>query len=125
MYIEKLDCKIGGDFYDRFAGEWREEPLRLQREIDRHESAERSYMDAGVKRLELAQSAQRLFERQEPRQKHHLLNFLLSNCTWLDGEMTATFRQPFDLLAETTTAATHQKVVTSANSAKSEIWLGD
>jgi hypothetical protein len=36
---------IGGDFYDRFAGEWREEQLRLQREIDRHEAAEQSYMD--------------------------------------------------------------------------------
>lgn len=82
-------------------------------------------MDEGVKLLELAQSAQRLFERQEPRQKRRLLNFLLSNCTWADGEMTATFRQPFDLLAETTTAAARQEAVTMANSAKSEIWLGD
>jgi hypothetical protein len=30
-----------------------------------------------------------------------LLNFLLSNCTWEDGDVVATFRQPFDLLAET------------------------
>ena len=125
MYIDKLDGKIGGDFYDRFAGEWREEQSRLQRAIDRHESAEQSYMDEGVKLLELAQRAQRLFERQEPRQKRRLLNFLLSNCTWADGEMTATFRQPFDLLAETTTAAARQEPVTMANSVKSEIWLGD
>jgi hypothetical protein len=50
----------------------------------------------------LARNAQRLFERQEPRQKRRLLNFVLSNCTWEDGEVVATFRQPFDLLAETT-----------------------
>src|SRR6516225_8091247 len=39
MYVDKLDGKIGGDFYDRFASEWRDEQLRLQREIDRHETA--------------------------------------------------------------------------------------
>jgi site-specific DNA recombinase len=36
-----------------------------------------------------------------------LLNFVLSNCTWEDGEVIATFRQSFDMLAETTTAAAH------------------
>lgn len=125
MYIDKLDGKIGGDFYDRFAGEWCEEQLRLQREIDRHESAEQSYMDEGVQILELAQNAQRLFERQEPRQKRRLLNFVLSNCSWQNGELRATFRQPFDLLAETTAIAARHEAATMANSGKSEIWLGD
>ena len=55
MYIDKLDGKIG-DFFDRFAGEWRGEQQRLQREIDRHETAERSYME-GVQILELARNA--------------------------------------------------------------------
>ncbi|MGD9883259.1 MAG: recombinase family protein [Reyranella sp.] len=125
MYFDKLDGKIGGDFYDRFAGEWREEQRRLQREIDRHQHAEESYMDEGVQLLELAQNAQRLFARQEPRQKRRLLNFLLSNCSWADGEMTATFRQPFDLLAETTAIAAREKAGSDANTAKNEIWLGD
>ena len=80
-----VDGKIGGDFYDQKAGEWREEQHRLQRDIDRHEAAERSYMDEGVQLLELAQNAQRLFEQQEPRQKRQLLNFVLSNCSWDHG----------------------------------------
>jgi site-specific DNA recombinase len=54
MYIDKLDGTIGGDLYDRMAGEWREEQRRLHREIDRHETAEHSYMDEGVQILELA-----------------------------------------------------------------------
>jgi hypothetical protein len=85
MYMDKLDGKIGGDFLDRFAGEWRSEQQRLQRDIDRHETAEQSYMEEGVQILELARNAQRLFERQEPRQKRRLLNFLLSNCSWEGG----------------------------------------
>ena len=123
MYIDKLDGKICGDFYDQMAGEWREEQRRLQREIDRHETAEQSYMDEGVQILELAQNAQRLFEQQEPRQKRRLLNFLLSNCSWEDGEVIATFRQPFDLLAETTAIVARHSAGDTANSAKRENWL--
>ena len=82
-------------------------------------------MGEGVQLLELARNAQRLFERQDVREKRRLLNFVLSNCTWDDGEVVATFRQPFDLLAETTAIAAQSAVDRGANSAKSEIWLGD
>src|ERR1700722_937362 len=54
---------------------------------------------------DLARNAQRLFAKQEPREKRRLLNFVRSNCTWEDGEIVTTFRQPFDMLAETVTAA--------------------
>jgi site-specific DNA recombinase len=50
----------------------------------------------------LARNAQRLFKRQAPREKRRVLNFLVSNCSWENGEVRATFRQPLDLLADTT-----------------------
>jgi hypothetical protein len=125
MYVDKLDGKIGGDFFDKMAGEWREEQRRLQRDIDRHEEAEQSYMDEGMRILELARNAQALFERQPAREKRRLLNFVLSNCSWEDGEVVATFRQPFDLLAETTAIAARSSAGNSGNSSKNEIWLGD
>ena len=53
MYVDKLDGKIGGDFFDKMAGQWRDEQRRLQNDIDRHEEAEQSYMDEGVRILEL------------------------------------------------------------------------
>jgi DNA invertase Pin-like site-specific DNA recombinase len=67
MYTDKLDGKIGGEFYDRMAGQWREEQIRCLRGIERHQEAERSYIYEGVRILELAQNAQRLFERQSAR----------------------------------------------------------
>ena len=82
-------------------------------------------MDEGVQILELASNAQMLFESQEPRQKRRLLNFLLSNCTWDDGKIVPTFRQPFDLLAETNAIAADHKAAATANSVKTEIWLPD
>jgi site-specific DNA recombinase len=122
MYIDKLDGKIGGDFYDQKAGEWREEQRRLQRDIDRHEAAEQSYMDEGVQILELARNAQALFERQPAREKRRLLNFVLSNCSWEDGEVVASFRQPFDLIAATAADAARVEASNEGNSTKSEIW---
>ena len=125
MYIDKLDGRIGGDFFDKMAGEWREEQLRLQRDIDQHQEAEQSYMGEGVLILELARNAKALFERQPAREKRRLLNFLLSNCSWDDGEVVAEFRQPFDLLAETAASGASARADDSGISAKNEIWLGD
>src|SRR5262249_18344656 len=125
MYLDKLDGRVDTTFFNKMSFEWREEQNRCLREIERHESAEQSYMKEGVQILELAQHARRLFERQEPRQKRRLLNFLLSNCTWEDGELVATFRQPFDVLAETTIKAACHGPQDPPLSAKNEIWLGD
>jgi site-specific DNA recombinase len=125
MYLDKLDGRVDSTFFDKMSAQWREEQNRCQREIERHESAEQSYMDEGVQILELARNAQKLFERQEPREKRRLLNFLLSNCCWENAEVVAAFRQPFDLLAQTTAIATRAATSSNANSTKSEIWLGN
>lgn len=125
MYVDKLDGRIGGEFFDRMAGQWREEQSRCLREIERHQQAEQSYMEEGVQILELARNAHSLFERQPAREKRRLLDFVLSNCSWEDGQVVATFRQPFDLLAETTAIAARPKQGTGADLTKSEIWLGD
>jgi site-specific DNA recombinase len=121
MYVDKLDGLIDTAFFDKMSNQWREEQNRCQREIDRHQSADKSYMDEGVQLLELARNAQRLFAKQEPREKRRLLNFVLSNCTWEDGEVVANFRQTFDTLAETTTAAARLEADKTAKSAKNEI----
>ena len=55
--------------------------------------------------------------------EHVLLNFLLSNCTWEDGEVIATFRQPFDLLAEIAVSAGRAAADGTGGLTKTEIWL--
>ena len=73
--------------------------------------------------LTLSSGFSTLFERQPAREKRRLLNFLLSNCTWEDGEVVAIFRQPFDLLAETNTAVARLNAGNGGNSLKNEIRL--
>jgi site-specific DNA recombinase len=104
---------------------WREEQNHCQREIERHQNADETYLAEGVQLLELARNAQRLFAQQEPREKRRLLNFVLSNCTWEDGQVVATFREPFDMLAQTAANANRIESGVTLKAAKTEIWLGN
>jgi hypothetical protein len=123
MYVDKLDGLVDSAFFEKISNQWREEQNRCQRAMDQHRAAEKTYMDEGVQLLELARNAQGLFADQEPREKRRLLNVVLSNCTWKDGEVVATFRQPFDLLAETSMRVASAEASESIKSTKNEIWL--
>jgi hypothetical protein len=93
------------------------------RDIERYQSADQSYLEDGMRLIELAQNAQRLFAKQNAREKRRLLNFLVSNRSWRDGELTATLRQPFDIIAETKAIDAKRKTAGDVSNGLSEIWL--
>jgi site-specific DNA recombinase len=78
MYVDKLDGRVDSVFFGRMSVEWRAEQDRCLTEISGHQSAEQSYFEEGVRILELARNARRLFEKQEPREKRRLLQFVVS-----------------------------------------------
>ena len=47
---------------------WEEAQIRCLSEIALHQGANKSYIDDGVRLLELARNARNLFEKQEPRE---------------------------------------------------------
>lgn len=85
MYMDKLDGRIGNEFFDQKAAEFRGDQGRIMRDIETHQNANRSHIEEGVKMLELAQRAHLLFENQPPAEKRKLLDSVLSNCSWKDG----------------------------------------
>ena len=123
MYVDKLDGRIDNGFFDRKSAEWRAEQDRLLRDVATHQSANRTYIEEGVQLLRLADRAHPLFEKQEPAEKRRLLNFLLSNCVWKDGVLTANYRQPFDMLALAREAAGDTVGGSAAEKASFENWL--
>jgi site-specific DNA recombinase len=93
--VDKLDGRIDAAFFDRMSAEWRRDRERCLRDIERHQDADQSYLEEGVRLLELVRNAQRLFAKQEAKEKCCLLNLLLSNCSWQAGElMTASRNNP-------------------------------
>lgn len=85
MYIDKLDGRVDRSFYAQMSEQWRVEQDKLMQEIALHEAADQCYLDEGMHLLELAQSAQQLFVKQEPSEQRRMLNFVLSNSTWKEG----------------------------------------
>jgi site-specific DNA recombinase len=106
MYVDKLDSNITAEFFEQKAAEWRAEQEQALRAIETHQQANQTYLEQGIRLLELARRARFLFEKQSAGEKRRLLNFLLSHCSWRDGQLTAQFRQPFDILA--VAAESHQ-----------------
>jgi len=60
-YIDKLDGRIDTDFFDRKAAEWRREQDKCLELIHGHQDANQTYLDEGIRLLELAEKAGRLF----------------------------------------------------------------
>jgi site-specific DNA recombinase len=124
MYVDKLDGRVDAAFFDQMSALWRAEQEQCLRSIEQHQSADQAYLDEGIRILELAQNARRLFEQREAREKRRLLNFVVSNCSWKGGELNADFRQPFDLIVETAAEAARAGRVGRAEIVDREIWLG-
>jgi DNA invertase Pin-like site-specific DNA recombinase len=109
MYVDKLDGKVGERFYEQKSAEWREEQSDILCRLEEHQNASQSYMEEGISLMELANRAADLFEAQSPSEKRRLLDFVLSNSYWADGELTPEFRQPFDMIADMATVSATEK----------------
>jgi site-specific DNA recombinase len=123
MYMDKLDGRIDVAFFDRKSSEWRREQDRLLLAMHEHQNANQTYLDEGIELLELSQRAASLFQRQEPREKRRLLNFLLSNCSWKDDCLTPIFRQPFDMLANANSTYSQPRQPFNTQKVVFENWL--
>jgi len=101
MYIDKLDGAISQDYFDRMSGAFQKERDDILRKTEQHQSAHETYLEEGVRLLELAQRAVILYEKQEMQEKRRLLDFVCSNSTWKDERLIQQYRKPFDFRAVT------------------------
>jgi site-specific DNA recombinase len=125
VYVDKLDGQIDSQFFAKVSADWRGEQDRCLREIGWHQKADRNYLEQGARLLEMAQGSARIFKKQNAHQKIRMLNFALSNCTWKDGKLDATFKQPFNLIAETTAIVASGAGTEGLNSPEHSSWLGN
>ncbi|WP_292059874.1 recombinase family protein [Brevundimonas sp. UBA5936] len=123
MYEDKLDGVVTDDFYRRMQIVWREERDRCLKDIERHHSADDEYIGNGIALIRLGREAHDLFEQASASEKRRVLNLVLSNCSWAHGELTAKFRQPFDLLSETIAQSTLPKKGEAGDLPENEKWL--
>ncbi|MCW5647228.1 MAG: hypothetical protein KIT23_08415 [Sphingopyxis sp.] len=95
----------------------------LSREFDRLSEADHAYIDDGIALLGIAKDARQMFAKADHAGKRNILHHLLSNCSYKDGEVSATFRKPFDIIVESFPQPQARDSASSANIGKSEKWL--
>jgi len=93
------------------------------RDIDMHQNANQSYIEEGIRLLDLAQRAPVLFENERPAEKRKLLDFVLSNRRWRDGQLEAVYRKPFDMLAVVVAKQNSAAEGIAQGMAQNENWL--
>ena len=123
MYVDKLDGNITEEFYEKKRADWVAEQDRIMANLDAHQKANRNYLDKGVELLELAHKAYSLYVTQTPHEQRRLLDCVLSNCTFSEGQITPTYRKPFDSLAVTNAAYQKEKAISPQKDDLLDIWL--
>ncbi|MFZ7113386.1 MAG: recombinase family protein [Desulfatiglandales bacterium] len=123
MYEDKLDGRINQTYYDQKSSTWKKEQDDIFRKMERLQGANRSYLDEGIKLLELAQHAVILYEKQTAQEKRKIINFVCSNSLWKDGRLIPNYRQPFDILAKNNLAYQKEKASFPKKIGLFDIWL--
>lgn len=100
MYEDRLDRKITDDYFEKMRNRSVARLDDLEVQIAKHNRADVSYYDFGVKILELAKNAKYLYKMATPEEKQELLRFLLSNSTLKDGKPEFVLKQPFSAIAK-------------------------
>ena len=123
MYDDKLDGLVSAEMFSRKHEEYRREQAAILKSIQLHQQANESYLYDGVRILELARNAFKLYIEQDMGEKRRLLQIVFSNCTWADGSLTPDYRKPFDLLVKTNVAYQESVEVSQEKLDFRPIWL--
>ena len=123
LYDDRLEHRIDLAFFERQSRRLQDDQSAIRRHIESHQTATESFMESGVRIIELSQRLHSMFVKQPAHEKRRLLDFVVSNCSWKDGLLTPTFRQPFDMLAVAVAKNLASETVSEVPSAKNENWL--
>jgi hypothetical protein len=94
-----LDAKIDAQLHEEKRATLVGERLRLERDLAQVERADRDVTATARRIVELANSAEILYESGDPSQKRQLLEFVMSNCVVTGKNVEISLREPFATFA--------------------------
>ncbi|PIW37274.1 MAG: hypothetical protein COW24_01050 [Candidatus Kerfeldbacteria bacterium CG15_BIG_FIL_POST_REV_8_21_14_020_45_12] len=106
MYEDRLDGKINDNFYDNKFAQYTQRLQEIEQQVSKHNKADISYYEFGVKIIELAENAIKLAEMATPEEKNELLHYLLSNSTLKDKQPIFELTLPYKEIAKRAPAGT-------------------
>jgi len=100
IYDDKIDGRITQEFYDRKYAQYKKEQEEVMDSLNRHKNANLKYFEMGIVVLDVAKRARDIYlnPNRTVEDKRTLLSFLFSNPTINNGNITISYRKPFDLI---------------------------
>ena len=95
-----LRRKVNEEFYEHKFTEYTDRLKTLEAKIAQHDKADINYYEFGLKVLELAKNAGKLYEMGTTEERHEIMRYLLSNSTLKDGKPIFALKQPFSEIAK-------------------------
>lgn len=123
MYLDKLDGRITGEFFDQRSAIWRGEQDALLRKIQAIQKAVPAPIDEAIDTMQLMSRACELFTQQPPAEQRHLLQTVVENATWQNGELRTTLFEPFEILRHSNQGSLRREKESSGLGRDLEIWL--
>jgi len=85
--------------------------------------ADHGHLDEGIRLIGVAKDAGRRFQKADREACKRILTLLLSNCTYADGPVSATYRKPFNIIVESLPSEALAREDSGARAPKSRKWL--
>lgn len=123
LYEDKLDDLISPEDYQRRANDFRKQMDIAMGKIDAHMKADQAYAELGVELLELSQNIGPAYLTRSQAEKRKLVGIVFSNCVWNSGQITPSYRKPFDLIALSANKTISEKLSTEAQNRDCPKWL--
>lgn len=101
-YQDKLDGVISVEDWDSRTSEWKQEQIQISLKLSALKETNSSYMQDGIRLLEIANKASELFKMMPNHEKRELLKLVLQNPRLNDVTIEYDFEKPFDLLTNMT-----------------------
>ena len=96
-YEDKLEGTLEPEMWRHKTEEWKAEQRLIENELKGVRAANTSFLEDGIKLMELAERASELFKTMNGSEKRELLSLVLSNPRVADGSVRYDYKMPFAL----------------------------
>lgn len=97
-YLDKLDGKIGEDFWQTKTKEWSTEKDNILTKLHAAQRADINYLENAEFILELSKNAAQMFKSGSVEKKRRIINILTSNCVYQSGNIDVELKPVFAMI---------------------------
>lgn len=96
MYEDKLESLISEDLWKEKHNRYHTEKAEISSRLNQLENAANDFKESGIKLLELANNASKLFKLGSAEEKHRIAKLVLSNPVFKSGSIEYDYQKPFN-----------------------------